>query len=111
MVHSDLKEEKVSLLCRRTLPSEEETVVEWNLVGHSLPVVAGECADSRACVSHNNTLTISYVHPEDRGLYSCSAYNSQGNTTREVHLEVKVRLLPIYLDIYEFNFRKKYIFK
>ena len=66
--------------------------MEWNIVGEGDVVVkSGDCADSRTCVSLNNTLTIAYVHPEDRGSYSCSAYNPQGNTTREVHLEVKVK--------------------
>ena len=81
------------LFCRRTLPSEEDTRVQWNVVGETVGLVSGECSDSRTCVSHNNTLSIAFVHPEDRGLYSCSASNSQGNTTREVHLEVKVGLL------------------
>ena len=91
------KGDKLIQYCCRTLPSEEDTVVQWNVVGEAGGIGGGECADPRTCVSHNNTLTISYVHPEDRGLYSCSASNSQGNTTREVHLEVKVNnSLPPY---------------
>ena len=35
-------------------------------------------------------MTLSYVHPEERGVYTCLAYNNQGNDSREVHLEVKV---------------------
>ena len=86
------------ILFSRILPSEEETLVQWNVVGGVDGVGGGECADSRTCVSPNNTLTIAYVHPEDRGRYSCSAYNSQGNTTREVHLEVKVERWSKILD-------------
>ena len=33
-------------------------------------------------------LTLSFLHPEDVGDYSCTATNSHGNNTRSVYLEV-----------------------
>ena len=33
-------------------------------------------------------MTLSFLHPEDVGDYSCTATNSHGNNTRSVYLEV-----------------------
>ena len=37
-------------------------------------------------------LGLAYVHPRDRGLYSCLATNTAGTASRSLQLEVKVRL-------------------
>ena len=34
-------------------------------------------------------MTLSFLHPEDVGDYSCTATNSHGNNTRSVYLEVR----------------------
>ena len=49
----------------------------------------GECWEDRACVREGR-ITLSFIHPEDAGDYTCSAKNSHGNNNRTVHLEVKV---------------------
>ena len=70
----------------------EEPVIRWSLPGDGQEVRPGSCAPDqpRACVSLSGSMTLSYVHPEERGVYTCLAYNNQGNDSREVHLEVKV---------------------
>ena len=70
----------------------EEPVIRWSLPGDDQEVRPGSCAPGqpRACVTTSGSMTLSYVHPEERGVYTCLAYNNQGNDSREVHLEVKV---------------------
>ena len=37
-------------------------------------------------------MTLSFLHPEDVGDYSCTATNAHGNNTRSVYLEVRFLL-------------------
>ena len=77
--------------------SNVDTVVEWELPGtrfrSPVSVSPGSCGHGqhrRACVDSSGALTLSYVHPEDRGHYTCRAGNELGNFSRSVQLEVKV---------------------
>ena len=49
----------------------------------------GECWQDRACVREAR-MTISFIHPEDGGDYTCIAKNNHGNSSRTVYLRVKV---------------------
>ena len=64
----------------------------WTLANGSNPLLPGTCdhGQGRACVDISGDLRLSYVHPEDRGLYTCTALNTNGNFSRSVELEVKV---------------------
>ena len=46
----------------------------------------------RVCVATDGSLGLAYVHPRDRGLYTCLASNTAGTAARSLTLEVKVRL-------------------
>ena len=48
-----------------------------------------ECFEERHCVREGK-LSLGFLHPEDAGGYSCAAKNKHGNSSRKVHLEVKV---------------------
>ena len=43
-------------------------------------------------VKKEGRLTLSFLHPEDVGDYSCTATNAHGNNTRSVYLEVRFLL-------------------
>ena len=60
----------------------------------------GSCAPDqpRACVSLTGSLTVSYVHPEERGVYTCMAYNNQGNTSRDLLERLVVTELEGWLE-------------
>ena len=45
----------------------------------------------RVCVATDGSLGLAYVHPLDRGLYTCLASNTAGTAARSLTLEVKVR--------------------
>ena len=64
----------------------------WMLANGSETLLPGTCdqGDARACVDMLGDLRLSYVHPEDRGIYTCTASNTNGNFSRLVELEVKV---------------------
>ena len=51
----------------------------------------GQCVD-RICVKEG-MLTIRYLHPTDSGKYICEARSKYGQDQRQVHLNVKVRVL------------------
>ena len=51
----------------------------------------GQCVD-RLCVKEG-MLTIRYLHPTDSGKYICEARSKYGQDQRQVHLNVKVRVL------------------
>ena len=82
---------------RALLGSGESPQIVWSLPGDR-EVSPGMCAASfsslpRACVDTNGTLrsvqsvrgeltespfSLAYVHPEERGVYTCTALNNQG---------------------------------
>jgi len=66
----------------------------WSLP-HGQVLSEGECWTDRACVKEGR-LTLSFLHPEDVGDYSCTATNSHGNNTRSVYLEVKVLNIQVF---------------
>ena len=75
--------------------------LEWTLP-HGQRLGEGECwsdrcfhssysssSPPRACVK-DGRLSLSFLHPEDVGDYTCTASNIHGNNSRSVYLEVQV---------------------
>ena len=72
-------------LCK-TVGSEAGTNA-WT-IPHGQMLSDGEYSRERHCVQEGNCPFS--LHPEDSGGNSCAAENKHGNSSRKVHLEIKV---------------------
>lgn len=79
-------------LCK--MVGSSQGALTWSLP-HGQVLSEGECWTDRACVKEGR-LTLSFLHPEDVGDYSCTATNAHGNNTRSVYLEVKVLNIQVF---------------
>jgi len=78
-------------LCR--IVGSSRSRLEWELTDGTV-LREGECS-GRVCIAEG-VLTISYLHPEDRGQYTCKAEDNQGQDTRTVNLDVKMLHIQIF---------------
>ena len=68
--------------------------ISWSLP-HGQVLQEGECWTDRACVKEGR-LSLSFLHPEDVGDYTCTASNVHGNNSRTVYLEIEVLNIQVF---------------